>query len=161
MKKTVLAALLLGTSMSANAVAPGGPGCGWGNMLFEGHSGLPAHLLATFVNYGTLGNATFGMTSGTNGCDTSGALTYGGQSLLAMEGVMEEVAQDMAVGEGEALTALSVSMGIAEEDRARFNVLMHENFAAIFPNENVTAEEVMTNITAVMRKDEQLATYLS
>lgn len=160
MKKVVLAALLLGSSMSAQAVAPGGPGCGWGNMLFEGHAGLPVHLLATIVN-GTSGNATFGMTSGTNGCDTSGALTYGGQSLLAMEGVMEEVAQDMAVGEGEALTALAVSMGIAEQDRSRFNALMHENFAAIFPNQDVTAEQVMGNIVAVMRQDQELASYLS
>lgn len=161
MKKTLLAAMLLGSSMSVHAVAPGGPGCGWGNMLFEGSAGLPAHLLATFVNDAISGNATFGMTSGTNGCDTSGALTYGGKSLLAMDGVMEEVAQDMAMGEGEALTALSVSMGIAAEDRARFNTLMHENFATVFPSQDVTAEQVMDNIVAVMRKDEKLATYLS
>ncbi|WP_421711940.1 DUF3015 family protein [Alcanivorax sp.] len=69
MKKTLIAATLLGASTSAMAVAPGGPGCGWGNMLFEGNSGLPMHLLATIVN-GTSGNATFGMTTGTNGCDT-------------------------------------------------------------------------------------------
>lgn len=160
MKKVLFASLLLGFSMQANAVAAGGPGCGWGNMLFEGSAGLPAHLLATLVN-GTSGNATFGMTSGTNGCDTSGALTYHGESLLAMNGVMEEVAQDMAVGEGEALTALSVSMGIEEADRARFNTVMHENFAAVFPSQNVTAEEVMANIVAVMRKDQALASYVS
>ena len=87
MKKTLIAAALLGASTSAMAVAPGGPGCGWGNMLFEGQSGMPMHLLATLVN-GTTGNATFGMTTGTNGCDTSGALTYSGQSLLGMTGVM-------------------------------------------------------------------------
>ncbi|ERJ18575.1 hypothetical protein SSPSH_002489 [Salinisphaera shabanensis E1L3A] len=92
MKKFLIGAAILGSSMSAGAVAPGGPGCGWGNLLFEGSSGLPAHLLATIVN-GTSGNATFGMTSGTNGCDTSGTLTYSGQSLLAMNGVLEEVAR--------------------------------------------------------------------
>jgi hypothetical protein len=83
MKKTLIAAALLGASTSAMAVAPGGPGCGWGNMLFEGKSGMPVHFLATTVN-GTSGNATFGMTSGTNGCDTNGSLTYSGQSLLGM-----------------------------------------------------------------------------
>ena len=57
MKKTLIAAALLGASTSAMAVAPGGPGCGWGNMLFEGQSGMPMHLLATLVN-GTTGNAT-------------------------------------------------------------------------------------------------------
>ena len=90
MKKTLIAATLLGASTSAMAVAPGGPGCGWGNLLFEGNSGLPMHLLATIVN-GTSGNATFGMTTGTNGCDTNGSLTYSGQSLLGMTGVMERL----------------------------------------------------------------------
>ena len=158
MKKTLIAAAMLGASPSAMAVAPGGPGCGWGNMLFEGQSGMPMHLLATLVN-GTTGNATFGMTTGTNGCDTSGALTYSGQSLLGMTGVMEEVAQDMATGEGEALTALSVSMGIEASDRAHFNTVMHENFAAIFPHQDVTAKQVMASINDVMKKDQNLSKY--
>lgn len=159
MKKILLATALLGASFSAHAVAPGGPGCGWGNLIFEGKSGMPVHFLATTVN-GTSGNATFGMTSGTNGCDTSGSLTYSGESLLAMNGVLEEVAQDMAVGDGEALTALSVSMGIQTEDRARFNALMHDNFASIFPSQDVSAGQVMENITAVMQQDQTLAKYV-
>lgn len=159
MKKLLLAAALAGASVSAHAVAPGGPGCGWGNLLFEGKSGTPIHLLATIVN-GTSGNATFGMTSGTNGCDTSGDLTYGGKSLLAMNGVMEEVAQDMATGHGEALTALSVSMGIPQQDRDRFNLVMHANFASIFPSQDVNANQVMDHITAVMQKDQVLAKYV-
>lgn len=159
MKKVILAATLLGSSFVAHADAPGGPGCGWGNLLLEGKSGLPIHLLATITN-GTSGNATFGMTTGTNGCSTSGRLTYSGKSLLAMTGVLEEVAQDMAVGQGEALTALSVSMGIPAEDRAHFNAVMHENFASIFTSEKVTAGEVADNITAVMQKDEKLAKFI-
>ncbi|HEX6590590.1 MAG TPA: DUF3015 domain-containing protein [Moraxellaceae bacterium] len=159
MKKLILAAALLGTSFVAHAEAPGGPGCGWGNMLFAGHSGLPVHLLATIVN-GTSGNATFGMTTGTNGCSTSAKLTYNGKSLLAMNGVLEEVAQDMAAGQGEALTALSVSMGIPTEERTHFNAVMHENFSAIFTSKDVTAGEVADNITAVMEKDAKLAKFI-
>lgn len=159
MKKVILAAALLGSSVVAHADAAGGNGCGWGNMLFEGKSGMPFHFLATTTN-GTSGNATFGMTTGTNGCSTSGKLTYNGKSLLAMQGVLEEVAQDMAVGQGEALTALSVSMGIPAEDRAHFNAVMHKNFAAIFTSEDVKAGEVADNITAVMQKDEKLAKFI-
>lgn len=159
MKKILLATALLGASFSAHAVAPGGPGCGWGNLLFEGKSGTGMHLLATTFN-GSTGNATFGMTSGTNGCDTSGTLSYSGESLLAMNGVLEEVAQDAATGNGEALTALSVSMGIETEDRVRFNSLMHENFASIFSSQDVSAAEVMQNITALMQQDQTLAKYV-
>ncbi len=159
MKKTTLAAVLLGASVGAQAAAPGGPGCGWGNMLFEGQSGLPMHLLATIVN-GTSGNATFGMTTGTNGCDTSGELTYSGSSLLAMNGVLEEVARDVALGEGEALTALSVSMGVDAQDRAHFNSVLHQNFTLIFPTADVTAMDVMNHIQAVMRADGTLSKYI-
>lgn len=158
MKKTMLAAALVAASFGAQANAPGGSGCGWGNMLFEGESGMPMHVLATLVN-GTSGNRTFGITSGTNGCDTSGALAYNGENMLAQQGVMEEVAQDMATGDGEALTALSVSMGIAQEDRGRFKQAMHKNFNTIFSREDVTAEEVMGNIHNVMQDDEKLASY--
>ena len=158
MKKTLLALALVGTSFGAQANAPGGPGCGWGNMVFEGQSGMPVHLVATIVN-GTSGNKTFGMTSGTNGCDTSVPLAYHGESMLAQKGVLEEVAQDMAVGDGEALTALSVSMGIQPEDRGHFKKTMHENFNTIFSKEDVTAGEVMNNIRSVMSSDEKLATY--
>lgn len=159
LKKTLLAAILVGASSSAFAVAPGGPGCGWGNMLFEGNSGLPMHILATIVN-GTSGNATFGMTTGTNGCSTDGSLTYGGKSLLGMTGVLEEVAHDMAQGHGEALTALSVSLGVAAEDRAHFNQVMHQNFAVIFTSDDITAEQAAANIHQVMGQDQQLQQYI-
>lgn len=159
MKRVLMAAVMLGASMPALATAPGGPGCGWGNMIFEGQSGLPIHLLATIVN-ATSYNKTLGMTTGTNGCSTSGALAYDGNSLLAMEGMVEEVAQDMATGEGDALTALSVSMGVAKEDRARFEQVMHSNFATIFPSDEVTAADVMENIVAVMEQDRELSTYV-
>ena len=52
-------------------------------------------------------------------------------------------------------------MGIQTEDRARFNALMHENFAAIFPNQDVTAAEVMASITDVMKQDQALSKYLA
>lgn len=158
MKKVILVAAMIGASMTAHAEAVGGPGCGWGNMLFQGKSGLPIHLIASITN-GTSGNASFGMTTGTNGC-TTGTLTYGGRSLLGMTGVLEEVAQDMATGHGEALTALSVSMGIPTEDRAHFNSVMHDNFSSIFTSKDVTAGQVADNINTVMKQDEKLAKFI-
>src|SRR5690606_3119385 len=112
MKRLLIGSLLAAASLNAFATAPGGPGCGWGNMLFEGQSGLPSHLVASITN-GTSGNATFGMTSGTNGCDTSGKLAYHGKSMLVLSSIMNELSEDMARGEGEALTTYAVVMGVA------------------------------------------------
>ena len=73
MKKILTTVALLTVSSSAMAASPGGPNCGWGNMLFKGQSGTATHVMASLTN-GSTGNATFGMTFGTNGCSTSVSL---------------------------------------------------------------------------------------
>jgi len=113
-------------------------------------------VLAVTTN-GTSGNNTFGMTTGTNGCDVSGKIGYSGQSMLAA--VMDEFSEDVAKGEGEALTAVSVAMGVQPEDREKFAQLTHDNFSKLFPNQDVTAEQVYNSIQQVMKSDSQLSKY--
>jgi len=156
MKKITAGAVLLLASSSAFAVAPGGDGCGWGSLLFEGQSGFVPHFAATTTD-GTSGNRTFGMTSGTNGCSVDGKLTYKGASMLAS--MMDEFSEDAAKGEGEALTAVSVVMGVQPEDREKFAQLTHDNFNTIFPSQDVTAKQVYSSLLEVMKSDEQMAKY--
>ena len=158
MKKIMLGTLFAALSLNAMAEAPGGPSCGWGNMLFEGDSGTGPHFLASTTN-GTSGNATFGMTSGTNGCSTDGTLTYGGQSLLAINNMMDELSEVMAKGHGEALNAYAVVLGIQPEDRSHFAAITHKHFADIFTSANVTAEEVHHATMAILQNDQRLAKY--
>lgn len=158
MKRILLATAMLGMSAAAMAEAPGGPDCGWGNMIMDGQSGLGAHVVASITN-GTSGNATFGMTTGTNGCSANGKLTYGGKSLVGA--VMDEFGEDVARGDGEALTAVAVSMGIDEADRPLFKSVMHENFTTLFPSRDVTAEQVTDRMVEIMRANDQLAKYVS
>ncbi len=158
MKKIISSVILMAASSTAMAVAPGGPNCGWGNMLFKGSAGLPSHIVATTTN-GTSGNATFGMTSGTNGCAVNSKLTYGGRSWLSVSAIMDEFSEDVARGHGDALNAVAVMIGVEHSDRALFSKVMHENFTLIFPNENVTAEEAMTSVNEIMKADGQLAQY--
>lgn len=158
MKKTIISIALLGLSSTAMAEAPGGPNCGWGNMLFDGQAGIGPHFMASSTN-GTSGNATFGMTSGTNGCSADGKLTYGGKSLLGS--IMGEFSEDVARGEGEALNAVAVMYGIEQEDRASFATAMHTNFQTLFPSENVTADEVMASMNEIMKANAKLAKYVA
>jgi len=158
MKKIIAGLALLSASSVAVAEAPGGPGCGWGNMLFDGQSGLGAHIIASITN-GTSGNNTFGMTSGTNGCSTSGTLTYGGKSMVSS--IMGEFSEDVAAGEGDALDTVAIIYGVEKQDRATFAKVMHENFAVIFPNEDVTADEMIAAIEKVMKSDATLAKYIA
>jgi len=158
MKKIIAGLVLISASSVANAGAAGGDGgCGWGNALFKGQSGPASHILAGITNV-TTGNNTFGMTTGTNGCSTTGTLSYGGQSVVSA--IMNEFSEDVARGEGEALNTVAVVYGVEPQDRDTFAKVMHNNFATIFPSENVTAEEMMVSIEAVMKTDADLSKYV-
>ncbi|MEE9334439.1 MAG: DUF3015 domain-containing protein [Granulosicoccaceae bacterium] len=159
MKKVLASAILLACSSTTFADAPGGPTCGWGNMLLEGKTGLVNHMFALTTN-GTSGNATFGMTFGTNGCSVEGPLTYGGDSLVWFDGILDEYSTDVALGHGEALEAVAVMIGVEPTDRTRFNDIMHENFALLFPTTETTSQEVLDSMVAVMAEDEKLKKYV-
>lgn len=156
-KGLMLAALSM-ASAGALADAAGGNGCGWGNMVFDGQRGFAPHFLATTTN-GTSGNATFGMTSGTNGCDTSARIGYGGRSIFAMNGMLDNIAEDMAQGQGEALDAYATLLGIEQQDRQHFAQVTHQHFAEIFASESATGEQVLAATLEVMSRDQRLARY--
>jgi hypothetical protein len=96
---------------------------------------------------------------GTNGCSTNSALTYGGKSWIAMNGMMNELSEDMAKGNGEALTTYAVVLGVAPEDREHFAAVTHEHFQQIFSKADVTADDVHNNTLAVLKSDARLAKY--
>ena len=159
MKKIIAGIALISASSLANASgAAGGSGCGWGQALFDGQSGTATHVLAGITNAIT-GNNTFGMTTGTNGCTTSGTLSYGGQSVVSS--VMDEFSEDVARGQGDALDTVSVVYGVEAKDRDAFAKAMHENFNTLFPSEDVTAEELMASIEKVMKADSTLNKYVA
>jgi hypothetical protein len=158
MKRIIAGLALLSASQVAMAGAAGGDaGCGWGNALFKGQSGTATHVLAAITN-GIFGNNTFGITTGTNGCSSSGTLGYGGES--AVSAIMNEFSEDVARGEGDALDTVAVLYGVVPEERDTFAQVMHENFAVIFPNEDVTAKEMIASIEEVMKADPTLAKYI-
>ncbi len=157
MKKLLIVSTLL-ISTSAFADAPGSQTCGWGNMLFAGQSGTPSHVLAATTNTST-GNNTIGMTFGTNGCSTKGTLTYGGKEMIDVSMIMDEFSEDVARGDGEALTAVAVSLGVSEADRDLFKATLHNNFNTLFPSEEATTEHVVSSMFSLMKSDDTLAKY--
>jgi hypothetical protein len=157
MKKILGCIVLVAASSNVYADAAGGNNCGWGNMLFAGQSGPAPHVLGITTN-GSTGNNTFGVTSGTNGCSANSKITYGGKSVMAA--IMTEFSEDVAAGNGEALNAVAVIMGVEQQDRQTFAEVTHANFKVIFPSENTTAEEAMSALEQVMKSDERLAKYV-
>ena len=74
---------------------------------------------------------------------------------------MTELSEDMAKGEGEALTTYAVALGVKPEDRAHFAAVTHQHFSEIFTSASATDAEVHAATLAVMKQDARLAQYAS
>jgi hypothetical protein len=72
---------------------------------------------------------------------------------------MDKLARDMSVGHGESLETMANLMGIQEQDKEHFYTASQQNFDKIFSSEDVTAEQVLASLNAVMAKDETLSRY--
>lgn len=154
--KKIIAGVALSVA-SSMAFAGSDAGCGVGSMIFKGQSGVGPHVLAATTN-GSFGNQTFGMTFGTLGCDTSKPVT---SMAMFMDNNIDKIARDVSRGQGENLDALAVILGVDAQDRDHFASLLQQNFAAIFPSENVTADQATDAVVSLMKADEKLAPYVS
>lgn len=135
-------------------------GCGLGTMLFNGERGVMPQILAVTTN-GTSGNQTFGISSGTLGCTQDGVVRPPAEVRILLMSSLDNLAVDVARGEGETLRALAALMAIAAPDQPRFFASLQGNFVRIFPTETVTADQVITAINAVMAEDQVLRRYAS
>lgn len=151
MNKILVASLMLGAAVmvSAPAQAIDSTGCGLGSMAWRGQSGILPQVAAATTN-GTFGNQTFGITFGTSGCDPNGRITGGTQKMVLafLENNLEQFAMDAAAGEGETLTTLAGIMDMNEADVA---AKTYQNFAVLFPNENVDAVDVTLKFYEIMK----------
>lgn len=149
MKKTLLGALVLTAALASNANAYDSTGCGLGSMAWRGQNGVIPQILAVTTN-GTFGNQTFGISSGTSGCDPEGRITGGTQKMILsfLENNMDQFAIDVASGEGETLTTLAGIMNMDEKVVAQ---RAYQNFAVLFPNENVDVVDVTLKFYEIMK----------
>ena len=155
-------ALLLGApaAWAQEGETANSSGCGLGTMVFEGQQGIMPQVLAATTN-GTSGNQTFGITSGTLGCTQDGVVRPPAKVKILLMSSLDSLAADVARGRGETLTSLADLMAIEAADQQRFFISLQGNFGRIFPNENVTADEVITSINAVLAEDAVLARYVA
>lgn len=134
-------------------------GCGVGTILFEGQQGVAPQVLAVTTN-GIYGNGTFGITSGTLGCNSDGVVASPAAVRLVTASSLDVLSAEVAQGEGETLDAIGVLFGVEEADRAHFKTAMKNNFDTVFASADVTADDVVAGMTEVMVADVVLQKYL-
>lgn len=142
---SVAAAAVLATGASADIDA----GCGLGYMVLgkDSKGDMPKQVLAATLN-GTSGNQTFGMTTGTSGCNPSGVWASNEELNNFTSQNLEKLASDMAKGSGETLDAFAELAGVADKDA--FFASSQANFSKIFTHDKITAGEVLANMDAVL-----------
>jgi hypothetical protein len=157
---TVLAlALAAPAAVAQESETANSTGCGLGTMAFEGQNGVAPQVLAVTTN-GTSGNQTFGISSGTLGCTQDGVVRPPTKVRVLLMSSLDNLAVDMARGDGETLDSLASLLAVADQDRPRFAAALQNNFVRIFPSENVTAEEVLVSMNTVLAEDAVLSRYV-
>jgi hypothetical protein len=157
MKKVVALAVLIavmvfaGTAMSAT-LNQKNTGCGLGSMLFAEQNGLASQTFAVTTN-GTFGNGTFGITSGTSNCEKPANFSSNQKLQEFVADNMDNLARDIARGNGEYLNTLAVLAGVPEGSRTDFYSRLQSNFSNIYTSDKVTHVDVLKNL-------EPLVTYL-
>lgn len=159
MNKKLLAVAVLGAlaPMSAS-FADSAAGCGVGSMIMKGQKGVVFHVLAATTN-GSSGNQTFGMSTGTLGCNAQGEVTADAQLKQFASANLDQLSSEMAAGEGETLSTLAGLYRVEAADRAAFYSLARANYGSIFSSADVTADQVVATLNTVLASDAKLSHY--
>lgn len=153
MRKLMLpavAAVLLCSSSASAAPVYGAAGCGVGALIFGNKPGI-VQIFAATTN-GILGNQTFGITTGTLGCETAPGTTG---AIVFIEGNREAIAKDISRGQGETLVSLSSLAGCA--DATAVGAALQKNFANIFPAKTTPSDAVAASIISTLKSEPKLA----
>jgi hypothetical protein len=161
MKKILIVTALvapMAIGMSSAMAARDNVGCGLGSTLFDGQDGTGSQVMAVTTN-GTSGNQTFGISSGTLGCQEGGVVTASAAVNMFAGNNLDSLSRDMSIGQGEALESLATLMKIKAEDKSTFFSTARANYGKIFSADDITAGKMLDNLYLVMAEQDTLAHY--
>ncbi len=146
MKKILLstaATVLLATS--AMATVNNQTGCGLGSQIIKDDSSALLLALQATTN-GTSGNQTFGITSGTSGCQkTKLVMNETTQRFVASN--MDQLSKEIAMGHGEAVETLAELLKV--EDKVAFIASLQKNYNSIYTSSDVKMADVLDNVSSI------------
>jgi len=152
----VLAPLCL--LFSSGTIADSGPGCGLGQQVFSGQSGLFAHVLAATTN-GSSSNQLFGLSFDSLGCDGETVITASYQRDVFVASNFDNIARDAAQGGGDHLESLAQLMNVHEADTARFFEVAQVNYNNLFDDGATQHEVWLDKLDLALAADPELARY--
>ena len=145
------AAFFAGVS-SVSAKGYGTAGCGLGSIVFGDKPGMVQVLAAT--TNGTRGSQTFGITSGTSNCTADGIIKAEVEQKIYAHSNFESLKQDMARGQGEALTSLAYLMGCSADSVTAFSTATQQKYSQIISGDS---DYMLQQVRGVIASDKKLA----
>lgn len=142
---------------AGTVLADSGAGCGLGQQLFAGQTGLFAHVMAATTNNSTT-NQFLGISFNSLGCDETNVVTNEYQRKAFMTANLDNLSQDIAQGQGEYLTALAALMGIPQNEHPAFFALTQHNASTLVSTSN-SADDMYAALTGTLRADSHFASY--
>ncbi len=144
MKKILLSAVaVIALTTSAMAGVNDQTGCGLGALIIKNDDSAIMLALQATTN-GTSGNQTFGITSGTLGCQkTKFVMNERAEEFVASN--MDILAKEIAVGHGESIDTLAELLNV--EDTATFSASLQSNYNSIYTSKSVEMSDVLDNIS--------------
>jgi len=140
----VSAVALVALSTAVIASPNSQTGCGLGSLIIKDNSSAIMLALQATTN-NTLGNQTFGITSGTLGCKkTKLVMNERAQEFVASN--MDTLAKEIAVGHGETIDTLAELLKV--KNSALFASNLQANYNSIYTSQKVEMSEVLDNISA-------------
>ena len=156
--KLIIGVLLVLSPIGVAMAESNNVGCGVGTIIFNGQTGVAPQVLAATTN-GTLGNQTFGISSGTLGCADDGVVSNPVKVSMFLDNNLDKLAHDMAVGKGETLESLASLIGVDSAHKSAFFAVTKAHFAEIIPSEKVSTQDVIAALNRVLAEDGALAQY--
>lgn len=137
--------LISGLSQARFHRGYGKAGCGLGSMIM-GRKGN--QVLAATTNIVSLGNQTFGITTGTSNCGTRGLDSAMSEFIEANKVAL---AEDISKGEGETIVSLSRFLGC--NDLNGLSDSLQKNYEHIFPSYDTSSVDIGRTIATVSAKN--------
>jgi len=131
-------------------------GCGLGALAFPNENDKVSQILAGTTN-GTSGNQTFGISSETSECTTDGTIKSERAQEAFAEVNFESLAQEMAKGQGDHLTAFAHLLGCPEASLSEFGHLAQHNYTQIFSHDSMTPLELVDAVKQSIASDAVLS----
>lgn len=145
MKKMLVITFTICSIFTVSNLFADNTGCGFGTELLKGKQGKVFEVLAVTTN-GTSYSQFFAITSGTSGYKEGAAIGVNLVDVYVADN-MENLATDIAKGDGQYIDALANIMKVT--DKASFKDKLQKNFVKIYTSKNITAKEVIANIKEV------------